>query len=155
MQARVLRNVLGVVALVQARAKAEPLMPSCKESQPASVVFVTGIPGSGKTTVVRQFIDEMEAAHAFRVHAEGVCDMLVSDDSNIVVIGKWHGYHADDEPCDTAACRHYMGGQRGDGTDRLVGPGSRPELTDELAANCSEVLQQLRAAGGAWRTVPK
>ena len=82
-----------------------------------NVVIVAGIPGAGKTTIVRTFIDRTSDLLDW-VAEDGACSHLQSRDQSVAVLGRWSGYHADDPPCTTLACR--SGQLPGDGTDRLM-----------------------------------
>jgi chloramphenicol 3-O-phosphotransferase len=130
-----LRRIIYHLALplVLVRASTE-----CNQGTPQpALLIVTGIPGAGKTTVVRSFINHTAAQQV--LHAvDGACSRLVSDDQSVVIIGRWSGYHEDDPPCTTMACKH--GRLPGDGTDRLLRSDEAPVLSSNLLEACTGVL---------------
>lgn len=141
--ARLLLLLLQARTVFSAAAATEAQEPS-GASRP-TLIMVAGLPGAGKTTAVRSFVEQSK--HTFRAQtASSGCAWIESEDASVVVLGRWHGYHEDDAPtpCTTPGCaRDYR--PKGDGTDRLGGPALSPELLE----SCVGSVSALRAQGKA------
>ena len=112
-------------------------------SHPPTLLFFTGIPGSGKTTIVKKFIDEQQQQLRAQ-SSSGGCAWLESEDASLLILGKWGGYHDDDNgDGDGKSALHYR--PNGDGTDRLGGPMPSPSLL----RSCTDSIAALRMQGKA------
>ena len=110
-------------------------------SHPPTILFVTGIPGAGKTTLVRNFVNEQPQLRA--QSSPGGCAWLESEDANLLVLGKWSSFHDSDNDNDDSSVLRYR--PQGDGTDRLGGPMPSPTLL----RSCIDAIAILRAQGKA------